>query len=163
MSRTRGSVRIGSVSLLTLVIVLCLAAMAVLSVSTAQAMFAATERQASFTEDTYTNEVAAQQFVADIDGILAETRSGEASDASALLAIEEALPDLVENAAQAGTAVDAFVKNDTVQATFLTQSGRRLEIELTLRNGRTYDITQWKATTRWCEDSEGDALWTPSA
>ena len=45
-TRGRGSVRIGPISLFALVIILCLAVMAVLSVTTAQATYAAAERQA---------------------------------------------------------------------------------------------------------------------
>ena len=66
-TRGRGSVRIGPISLFALVIILCLAVMAVLSVTTAQATYAAAERQASFTADTYANERAGQEFAADID------------------------------------------------------------------------------------------------
>ena len=63
-TRGRGSVRIGPISLFALVIILCLAVMAVLSVTTAQATYAAAERQASFTTDTYANERAGQELVA---------------------------------------------------------------------------------------------------
>lgn len=150
-------------SLLTLVIVLCLATLAVLSVSTAQATFAATERQASFTDDTYRNEAAAQQFVASIDNVLAEARSGKATGAATLSELEKALPSLAQSVSGDGVEVEAAVENGTVRATFLAQSGRTLEIELALKNGRTYDITQWKATTRWNEEGGGETLWTPSA
>ena len=53
MNSTNGSVRIGPISLFTLVIILCLAVMAVLSATTAQATYSAAEKQALFTNDTY--------------------------------------------------------------------------------------------------------------
>ena len=56
MNSTNGSVRIGPISLFTLVIILCLAVMAVLSATTAQATYSAAEKQALFTNDTYQNE-----------------------------------------------------------------------------------------------------------
>ena len=74
MNERRGSVRIGPISLLTLIIVLCLAVMAVLAVTTSQATYAVAARQASFTEDTYENEASAQKFVAALDGFLARER-----------------------------------------------------------------------------------------
>ena len=46
MNSTNGSVRIGPISLFTLVIILCLAVMAVLSATTAQATYSAAEKQA---------------------------------------------------------------------------------------------------------------------
>ena len=52
MNSTNGSVRIGPISLFTLVIILCLAVMAVLSATTAQATYSAAEKQALFTNDT---------------------------------------------------------------------------------------------------------------
>ena len=51
MNSTNGSVRIGPISLFTLVIILCLAVMAVLSATTAQATYSAAEKQALFTND----------------------------------------------------------------------------------------------------------------
>ena len=83
-TRGRGSVRIGPISLFALVIILCLAVMAVLSVTTAQATYAAAERQASFTADTYANERAGQEFAADIDAALAPVRAAGGGLAEAL-------------------------------------------------------------------------------
>ena len=70
MNSTNGSVRIGPISLFTLVIILCLAVMAVLSATTAQATYSAAEKQALFTNDTYQNEQAAQSAVAVIDAAI---------------------------------------------------------------------------------------------
>lgn len=163
MTKGKGSVRIGPVSLLTLVIVLCIATMAVLSITTAQATYAATERQAAFTEDTYDNESAAQRFVAGIDDILAEVRAGKASGSSALARIESALPTLSGDASTDGMTVDATIDGSTVIASFAKENGRRLDVELTIRNGRTYEITQWKATTQWSEEGGTETLWPGTA
>ena len=90
-TRGRGSVRIGPISLFALVIILCLAVMAVLSVTTAQATYAAAERQASFTADTYANERAGQEFAADIDAALAPVRAAGGGLAEALACIIDKL------------------------------------------------------------------------
>ena len=63
MARPHGSVRIGPISLFTLIIILCLAVLAVLSVTTARAELSVTERQAATTTETYQLEVRGQEFL----------------------------------------------------------------------------------------------------
>ena len=53
MAKPHGSVRIGPISLFTLIIVLCLAVLTVLSVTTSLAELSTTERQAATTTETY--------------------------------------------------------------------------------------------------------------
>ena len=69
MARPHGSVRIGPISLFTLIIILCLAVLAVLSVTTARAELSVTERQAATTTETYQLEVRGQEFLAAVDGL----------------------------------------------------------------------------------------------
>lgn len=80
MARPHGSVRIGPISLFTLIIILCLAVLAVLSVTTARAELSVTERQAATTTETYQLEVRGQEFLAAVDGALA-TGDGAALEA----------------------------------------------------------------------------------
>ena len=70
MAKPHGSVRIGPISLFTLIIVLCLAVLTVLSVTTSLAELSTTERQAATTTETYQLESVGQQFVADVDAAL---------------------------------------------------------------------------------------------
>lgn len=70
MAKPHGSVRIGPISLFTLIIVLCLAVLTVLSVTTSLAELSTTERQAATTTETYQLEAVGQQFVADVDAAL---------------------------------------------------------------------------------------------
>ena len=151
MSGSQGSVRIGPISLITLVIALCLAVMAVLSVSTAQATYAAAEKQASFTADTYANEREAQAFVADIDAALAPVRAAGGGLDTALKAVQGALPE--------GAELDETV----VHMQFTADSGRTLSVELDIRDDGTYAITAWKATTRWTDSGAGETLWSGAA
>ena len=74
MSASHGSVRMGPISLFTLLIVLCLAVMAVLSVTTSQATYVLAQRQANATVALYANETAAQNLVAHIDQTLSQAR-----------------------------------------------------------------------------------------
>ena len=151
MNSTNGSVRIGPISLFTLVIILCLAVMAVLSATTAQATYSAAEKQALFTNDTYQNEQAAQSAVAVIDAALEDVRaSGDGLD-EALAAVDEALP------------ADAQRDGSRVLMTFASSSGRTLDVELTITANATYEISQWKATTQWTNDGPGATLWSGAA
>ena len=151
MSASKGSVRIGPISLFTLVIVLFLAVLGVLAVTTAQATFAAAAKQAAFTEDTYANEDAAQQLVAKVDTALADVRAtGEGLDA-ALAAVDRVLP------------ADAEREGSAVRATFVAESGRTLAVELTIRADATYEIASWKATTQWTDTGSGETLWAGTA
>lgn len=74
MAKPHGSVRIGPISLFTLIIILCLSVLAVLSVTTARAEYSITQRQADTTTETYQLESAGQSFVSRVDGILSEVR-----------------------------------------------------------------------------------------
>ena len=150
-TRGRGSVRIGPISLFALVIILCLAVMAVLSVTTAQATYAAADRQASFTTDTYANEQAAQEFTADVDAALAPVRASGGGLAEALAAIRKALP------------ANAELDGSTVKAEFTADSGRTLAVVLQIHADATYSVASWKATTLWTDDGAGEALWSGAA
>ena len=151
MNSTNGSVRIGPISLFTLVIILCLAVMAVLSATTAQATYSAAEKQALFTNDTYQNEQAAQSAVAVIDAALEDVRASGGGLDEALAAVDEALP------------VDAQRDGSRVLMTFASSSGRTLDVELTITANATYEISQWKATTQWTNDGPGATLWSGAA
>ena len=144
MNSTNGSVRIGPISLFTLVIILCLAVMAVLSATTAQATYSAAEKQALFTNDTYQNEQAAQSAVAVIDAALEDVRASGGG-------LDEALP------------ADAQRDGSRVLMTFASSSGRTLDVELTITANATYEISQWKATTQWTNDGPGATLWSGAA
>lgn len=74
MAKPHGSVRIGPISLFTLIIILCLSVLAVLSVTTAQAEYSITQRQADTTTETYQLESAGQALVSRVDGVLAGVR-----------------------------------------------------------------------------------------
>lgn len=151
MRGSNSTVRIGPISLFTLVVILCLAVMAVLSTTTAQATYSAAEKQASFAADTYANERAAQEFVADVDAALAPVRAAGGGLAEALAAVERGLP------------ADAQLDGRRVSAIFSTESGRKLDIELEIQADATYQVIAWKATTLWTNEDAGKALWPGAA
>ena len=69
--RANNSVRMGPISLFTLVVVLCIAVMSVLCFSLAHSSLTVAQRQADFATDSYANESAGQEFVAAVDEVLA--------------------------------------------------------------------------------------------
>lgn len=148
--RTKGSVRMGPISLFALIILLSLSVLAVLAASTAQATYASAEKQALFTCDTYVNEVEAQELVAFIDGELAQSRDEGKGGTEALADLEAKLPEGVR------------LENDTIYAEFTQDSGRSLFIALTVEDDAHYQIAQWQATTTW-NTGEGETLWQGQA
>ena len=177
MSRNTGSVRMGPISLITLVIVMCLAVLTVLTIATAHAGSNVAHKQADFTTDTYTNEIEAQNLMADVDGILATVRTYDGGKEDALAALRDAniafTPDtreglniIIDDETGDISSVDhkstsISITDDAVEATFVQTSGRCLTITLRINDDATYTLTKWKATTLWDEDAENNALWDP--
>lgn len=167
-----GSVRMGPISIFTLVIVLCLAVLAVLSVTTARADAALAARQASFTQDDYANERVAQTFAAEAADVLATLTPSTAPE-DAVSALAAAAPELAartEASAPAGTTVtattgtgatagtDPTVAGAALVLTVAAPSGRTLTATFAVDSGATLTITSWQPATTWTEDTT-DTLW----
>lgn len=170
MSKERGSVRIGPVSIFALVIILCLSVLAVLSISTANAGWALAQRQASYTADLYDNEQAGQRFLMSMDDQLAKIRSGKLTTNQALTQLKASVQSLAEAACtsqpesgvdtlEAETTATASVAGKRISAQFHSAKGHDLLIELEIRDDGTYQITSWKTTTS--TDAEDEVkLWS---
>ena len=176
MARPHGSVRIGPISLFTLIIILCLAVLAVLSITTARAELSITERQAATTTETYQLEVQGQEFVAAVDGALASggetaleavlaeygiaVTAAPAGDAAAAGAVPAAGTTISDDDGGAGAiTVSGTFDGELISATFAMDSGRTLAVVLRVSNNDTYTIEQWKTTTQWTDDGAGENLW----
>jgi hypothetical protein len=146
MAGRQGSVRIGPVSILVLIIILCLAVMAVLAITTSEAEESITTRQQDATTALYANETQAQVFLADLDEALAQARAANESVQSALASLE--LPE------------GATYENGVLTASFVQDSGRRLDIELSIPNTASYEIMAWRATTEWNEEDPDKIFWS---
>lgn len=150
MAKEHGSVRIGPVSIFALIIILCLAVLAMLSITTANAGWALAQRQASFTADLYENEQEGQQFLADVDAELAAVRSGNAS-------LKQALGRLEAN----GVATTSGERSLVAQ--FRTSKGHELRVELDVNDDGTYQITKWLTTTVSSDEADTLKLWSGDA
>lgn len=182
MAKTHGSVRIGPISLLTLVIVLCLAVMAVLTIATAQASSNLTQRQANATTTLYGDEVAGQSFVAALDSFLVAHGADEGFSTQT---IADALPSFCEEAtriaadhgcdvtvsaqwletdalcALVGVTTDAVERNYVggILAECSGEAGRTLQVALALTNKADYRLLAWKTITTWTEEGTGEKVW----
>lgn len=147
--RAKGSVRIGPISLFSLIILLSLAVMAVLAITTAQATNASAEKQALFTSDSYENEVAAQEFVASVDTELAAVKNDGGTRSEALGRLGSILPEA------------ATIDGDSIHAEFSQASGRTLKVSLMITNSLSCQITEWKTVTNVDNREEQPELWNP--
>ena len=157
-----GSVRMGPISIFTLVIVICLAVMATLALTTVRADAAIAERQASFTADDYTNECLGQAFLAETDAALASARATGLGPAEATAALAGELDSLTARATDAvaadGHTLQAQANGNAISVRIDAPSGRALAIGLAVTSDGKLAISYWKPSTTWTEDTS-DTLW----
>ena len=172
------NVRVGPITVFTLIAVLCMAVLAVLSVSTANASQTMAQRQADAVSQMYLDEAAAQAFLAELDGALAPVRDGGASGAAASAAAESGLARARQAAVDAadkmiaageaslpegvaGVQVNASVgSSSTINADFTCGNGRKLDVVLSIRDDGTLRVDRWKMRAVQNEEQPGGLLWT---
>lgn len=161
MAQSRGSVRIGPVSLFVLVITVCLAVLAVLSITTAHAEQAVTNQQATAVTDTYRNEIAAQEFLAALDGCLEGQRTSGVTGNQDLRALEAFIADYNDRDGNQGLGESAIATLDgsIVTVEFVQASGRKLIIRVLVDEDWAYRILSWRASTEWEEPGSDNELW----
>ena len=158
-----GNVRIGPISVITLVIVLCMAVMGVLAVSTANATKAISGRYAASTEEMYVIERAGQEFVACVDAVLVEAREDDDSATVAARAVNKALDGICEKARAAvddRVSCTADMDGLTVSAEFVCEDARSLEVAITIQRDVTYRIAEWKMVSPQQDAATAGSLWT---
>lgn len=172
MARRSGSVRMGPISLFALVIIVCLAVMAVLALVTAHAALARSERQAASVSALYINERAGQELLASLDGELAALREADADRDDALDRLSRTLPELAADAADAAAATDTTADTQapaveltavdsetaTVSVRLVADDARALDIQIGITDDLTCEVLAWKASALWTEDTS-DTVW----
>lgn len=154
-------VRIGPISVFALIIIVCMAVLAVLTISTAHASLVLSERQALATQELYLDETAAQTFLAEMDARLEQTRGQGA--AAALRAVESDLDEVrasAEEATGGQVSASADVSGQQVSAEFSCENGRTLKIAVTVLGDGTYRIDKWKMTAVENEEQPMGNLYT---
>ena len=159
----KDNVRIGPLSIITLITVICMAVLAVLAASTAHATSVISDRQATATQMMYANERAAQEFLASIDEALASVRASGGSTANGTQAVQRELDKACERARSAGgedVECTASIEQTTVNAKFICNDTRQLNIAITIRSDATYRIEKWKMASAQQDASTGTTLWS---
>lgn len=131
VAKPHGSVRIGPISLFTLIIILCLAVLAVLSLTTARAELSITERQAQTTTETYALETAGQEFVASVDAALAEGGSSALDEVLSTYGVAEVAADAeaAADASEAAPAAGETIEDEGVSGATADEGGSLMVIE----------------------------------
>ena len=159
MSPRGGQVRIGPISLFTLISVICLAVLAVLAITTADASYKIAELQAESTNQQYIAESAAQQFLGAVDQEVSDA-SGDSS--TRVAAVDGALDDIVaqvQESAGSKVTVAAQTSGDGINAQFACKNGRVLDVEIAIQSDGTYEIAKWEMTATENE-AQSEDLWS---
>ncbi len=163
VAKNQGSVRMGPISLFTLVIILCMATLSVLCIVTAQASYQMSVRQAEATTAAYENERAAQIWLAELSQgselLVAENKASqevpEVTVSAEAVSASEAV-SLVN--AQDIVAPSEFTSG--VKAEFSTESGRLLNVVVGREADGSYRILLWKLTAVLNEEPQQETLWS---
>lgn len=154
--RTGGgsNVRIGPITVFALVIILCMAVLAVLSLSTSNATLTMSQRQATAMTELYLDETAAQEFLADLDARLASGGTGAVEGSL------DAMCDQVEASSGGQVHATAAMEGERLDAEFTCENGRTLKVSLTIRDDLGFRIDKWKMTAVVNEEEPAGNLWT---
>ena len=156
-------VRIGPISLFTLIIVICLAVLAVLTFSTANATLVMSQRQATATSELYLDETAAQTLMAGVSDQLSAVQASGGNGTDGARAVEAALVDLrdqAQDATDGQVSVTASMDGKQLHADFACEGGRVLSIVVTIRDDCSYRIDRWKMTAVQNVEEPMGNLWT---
>ena len=139
-----GSIRIGPISILSTVIIICLACLATLSITTSLVSQKSANNQADHTASVYANEMAAQSFLADVDDTLAEVKNSGGSYKTAMQRLKNEAPE------------GCTVTNNELRVAFVNQDTQKLNVTLRINEDFTYTIVQWNTIAQWDESYQSD-------
>ena len=162
MARNQGSVRMGPTSLFALVIILCMVTLSVLCITTGQASYKMSERQAQAITAAYDDERAAQVWMAAVsEGTgLAEADRRAMQEAASVSVDSEFLT--AAQAVESANADDLLQASSFVsgaKAQFSTGSGRNLDVELGVRLDGSLQVLKWSMTAVLDEEPPQENLW----
>lgn len=141
-------IRMGPITVIALLIIIALATLGVLSLTTARASSVAASKQDTAIQALYENEREAQQFLADLDAALMPAREDGLSAQEALASIS------------AGQLSDAEIDGITVTKSFENDT-RKLNVIVVIRDDLDYQVVSWK-TESIIDTAETVELWQGS-
>lgn len=156
MTRKTEGVRIGPISLVTLISILLLAVLAMLCVTSANAAQTMAERQADSTTETYALDSCGQDVVSAIDARLAKTGSMKSATKHATAIIQKAAKEAHIISPVIGVGRSS---SDALTFSVTTESGKSLEAKISDKNGKL-SIDRWKMTTK--TQATEESLWHAS-
>jgi len=159
-SSRRPTVRMGLITLFTLVIMLSLAVMAVLSITTSKAQLTMAQRYATSTSDAYDLETKGNEFLASLDSVLAQHRAAGATLSDASGELSASVASIGTTATTQDIVATASMQGSSVSASFVNKDGRQLSVTVALNNDLTYSISQWKLISTRSNGATSDTLWS---
>lgn len=163
-SQSSEGVRIGPISLLTLISVLLLAVLAMLCVTTSNAARAMSRRQAAAATSSYQIETCGQAMLATLDDAAHANGTDAASAVSGIAArLDTIKQDAAETAGTDDLDIDASTDGSAVSFTISASDGRKLEARVTFSDDLSYSVDEWKVTTTQSDQADSDTLWAGSA
>ena len=163
-AKTSEGVRIGPISLLTLISVLLLAVLAMLCVTTSNAARAMSRRQASAATSSYEIESCGQAMIASLDDAAHANGTDAASAVSGIAARLDTIKQQANDTAGADDLdIDASTDGPSVTFSISAHDGRKLDARVTFNDDLSYSVDEWKVTTAQNDQADSDTLWNGSA
>ena len=154
MTKKTEGLRVGPITLVTLIAALLLAVLAMLCATTANAQATMANRQATSLTETYAIDSCGQRMIAGIEESL-----GQGDVAAALTTAK--LDAIANNAKAADGASDLNIESkydgSTVSFTISAPSGKTLRAKVTRENA-SVSVEEWKLTTT--QEMPQDELWS---
>lgn len=154
MTKKTEGLRVGPITLVTLIAALLLAVLAMLCATTANAQATMANRQATSLTETYAIDSCGQRMIAGIEESLNQ------GDVAAALTTAK-LDAIANNAKAADGASDLNIESEydgsTVSFTISAPSGKTLRAKVTRENA-SVSVEEWKLTTT--QEMPQDELWS---
>ena len=159
-------VRLGSISILLTVILLCVTVLAVLSLTTARADAVLANRYAAATTDYYELQNEGQAFLAEVRNLNTSIQEAGIQGESAQQVLEDAIANLESLGAEAeeGSGLTILIRKEEEQSfsVVIQKEGEQsFSAELTLRlelQENHLKVTTYRTDILWEEDTQIDVL-----
>lgn len=158
-SKTEG-MRMGPITLVTLISVLLLSVLAVLCVTTSNATQAMAQRHAQATAETYAIDACGQAMVAGIGEASQGAGSAAAAAANVGTNLESIKAAALQKSNVSGLSIDATVSEGGVAFTVSTENGKSLSANIGIAENGSTSINEWRLTTTQTVTEE--TLWSNS-